>query len=93
MRHECPLKGKCLLCGRDDHNFRECHLLSRTKKQNFRVACVQEDEENKGREDDNEDNVYYEAGMRSNNINCHDLEGRKNANDPIGSISSVGSRE
>ena len=93
MRHECPLKGKCLLCGRDDHNFRECHLLSRTKKQNFRVACVQEDEENKGREDDNEDNVYYEAGMRSNNIDCHDLEGRKNANDPIGSISSVGSRE
>ena len=95
MRHECPLKGKCLLCGNDSHNFRQCHLLSKreTHQHSLRVACVQEDEEYKQSNNGNEDNNYYENDERSNDSHNVSLEGRKNSDNLIGSISLVGLRE
>ena len=95
MRHECPLKGKCLLCGKDNHNFRQCHLLMRReiKQQNYRVSCVQEDEENVRNNNDFDENTYDGTDNINYDGNYQDLEGRKNSNDPIGTISLVGSRD
>ena len=93
MRHECPLKGKCLLCGKDNHNFRQCHLLSRRESpQNFKIACVQEDEESSKKDDHTEEHSYDDADNMSYGGNFQDLDGRKNSVNLIGSISSVGLR-
>ena len=95
MRHECPLKGKCLLCGNDSHNFRQCHLLSKreTHQHSLRVACVQEDEEFQQSNNGNEDNNYYENDERSNDGHNVSLEERKNSDNLIGSISLVGLKD
>ena len=79
-RFECPLKDKCLICGKEGHSFRNCHLLGnyrQPRRQN--IACVFDEEQET-------DNVSYD----DNEIYVDQSRERKNSDDPIAFISSVG---
>lgn len=83
MRFECPLKNKCLICGKEGHTFRDCNLLQNSRntprKIQRRVYCIHEED------DDRSENLVDPI--------MHDIENKKNQEDPVAYISSVGSRQ
>jgi hypothetical protein len=87
-RFECPMKDKCLICGKEGHAFRNCFLLKNSNSYKKRIACVYEENYGENCEEMNEDaySSYEEQIQKS-------METKKNKDDPIGYISSVGSRQ
>ena len=83
MRFECPLKDKCLICGKEGHSFRDCNLLKNsrinTRRVERKVYCIHD-------EDDERSEELIEPFI-------HDIENKKNQEDPVVFISSVGSRQ
>ena len=80
MRFECPLKDKCLICGKEGHSFRSCNLLKNSPRRiERRVYCIHEEEDDRSEE--------LMEPIR------HDIESSKNREDPVAYISSVGSRQ
>ena len=80
MRFECPLKDRCLICGKEGHSFRSCHLLTNSSRRiERRVYCIHE-------EDDARSEQLIEPIM-------HNIDNSKNQEDPVAYISSVGSRQ
>ena len=79
-RIDCPLRNKCLICGKEGHLFKNCFIIqNRQTRVPARILCVQEEQQE-----------YITDIHDEINHDVEDYEDEKNAFQPPVSISSVG---
>ena len=45
LRFQCPLKDKCLICGKSGHIFKNCHLLrNQSNRSNKEILCIHDEQ-------------------------------------------------
>lgn len=101
VRAHCPMRDKCLICGKHGHRFRDCHLLedTRSRRPVQPITCVQEDdyqvlEDTTPRRTIQPINSLHDEDANHYMTDGHSVNSEgKNELGPVAYISSVGSSQ
>ena len=72
---DCPLKDKCLICGKSGHSFKKCFLVNNNHSTppSRRIMCIYDEERRENEENFDEIDAIHDVLLDNDEKNSYQL--------------------